>query len=137
MAEVVGVLSAGAGIASFLIQLKTGIETLQRAVKYNRNQVTGDLEHLSEDLETLRNLVKDLQDSQHNPLLGFIVRHCQRTFIDFETHLHKLLHIFRDENHQGTRRKSLRKILSIKLHAEDDINSIRKKVSNITEMLVM
>lgn len=136
MAEVVGVISAGAGIASFLIQVTSGIESLRRAIKYNRHEAVGHLEFLSADLETLQKLVSGLQNSRDNPLVGVIIRHCQQTWDEFDIVLNKLLQVFGDEKSQGTRRNPLRKIGMLSLNAEDDIKDLRGKVSSIIKMLI-
>lgn len=118
MAELLGVISACAGIASFLIEVASGLEKVTRTIKYNRNQAASDLQSLSADLGKLQQLVNGLPNSQQDTLVVFAVQRCQQTYTELESGLNKLSQVVDKEKHKGNRGINLRRWLSFTAEEE-------------------
>lgn len=135
MAELVGVLSAGTGIASFLFQVGTGIETIRKTISYNRHQASVDLESVAKDFEKLHKVLKDIQDSQNEALIAFATEQCQQTFTEVEAELGTLSQIFGHNKPPKSRLKSLKTQLMSK--AEDNVKSMKNKLHQIMQILFL
>lgn len=135
MAEIVGVVSAGTGIVSFLFQVGIGIKTIRRAISYNRHQAPVDLEAVAADLEILQSVLNDMKDFQYNVLVALAIESCRRMFTEIETELGKLSQVFGHNKSRKSRIKSLKTQLTLK--AEDNVKNIRKKVQEIMEKLFL
>lgn len=135
MAELVGVLSAGTGIASFLFQVGTGIETIRKTISYNRHQASVDLESVAADFEKLQKVIKDIQDSQNHALVALAIERCRQMFTEVETELDRLSQIFGNKKSPKSRLKSLKTQLMSK--AEDSVKKTRSKVQQIMETLLL
>jgi hypothetical protein len=133
MAEVLGAISAGTGIATFLVQVGKGIKTVRRAISYNRHQASVDLQSLEADLTNLHTVIEGLQTSQNNVLVTLAITKCQQTYTDIEPDLDRLTQIFGSDQSQS-RLKSLKKHLTFK--AEDNVRTMRTKVGRIVDSLI-
>lgn len=144
MAELIGVLSAGAGIASFLIQVGTGIETIRKTISYNRHQASVDLESIAVDFEKLKEMIKGIQDSQNSAedilasrnhaLIALIIEGCRQIFTEVEDELGKLSRIFGYKKTPKSRLASLKTQLMSK--AEENVKKMREKVRQIMDRLL-
>lgn len=135
MAEFVGVLSAGTGIASFLVQVGTGIETIRKTISYNRHQASVDLESVAAEFEKLQKMIEDIQDTQNDALIEFLIERCQQMFTEVEAELKRLSQIFAYNKSPKSRLKSLKTQLMSK--AEDSVKNMKNKVQQIMETLCL
>lgn len=135
MAELVGVLSAGTGIASFLFQVGMGIERIRKTISYNRHQASVDLESVAADFEKLQEVIKDIQDSRNHALIALAIERCRQMFAEVETELDRLSQIFGYKKSPKNRLISLKTQLMSK--AEDNVRNMRKKVQQIMETLLL
>lgn len=144
MAELIGVLSAGAGIASFLFQVGTVIETLRKTISYSRHQASVDLESLAVDFEKLQQVIKSIQDFQDNAediqgsrnhaLIALVIEGCRQMFAEVEDKLGKLNRIFGYKKTPKSRLTSLKTQLMSK--AEENVRKMREKLRQIMDRLL-
>lgn len=91
MAAVVGIVSAGVGIASFAAQTVVSINTLKDAYRYNQRNAPENIMGIIDYLEYLELVLKQVQPSEENPIVGHAIRSCQSTFTKVERALDSLL----------------------------------------------
>ncbi|BCS21477.1 ankyrin repeat domain-containing protein [Aspergillus puulaauensis] len=77
MAEVVGVVSAGVGIAAFIVQITGNISRLKEIRDYNQNKAGDEIEFLVRRLEFLQNVLVSLQSYEGNPIVDIAIKNCQ------------------------------------------------------------
>ena len=73
MAEVVGVVSAGVGIAAFIVQITGNISRLQEIRDYNQHKAGDEIGFLVRRLEFLRNVLLPLQLYEGNPVVDLAI----------------------------------------------------------------
>lgn len=133
MAEVVGLVSAGIGIAPFLLQLGAGIKKIRRTISYNRHQASVDLESVAADLERLQKSSKDIEDRSqdfHNDvLITLAIDLCQQWFAEIEVKLDRLSQIF------ATPKGRLSLKTQLMSNAEKSVKDIRVKAQEIMKTL--
>lgn len=144
MAELIGVLSAGAGIASFLLQVGTGIETIRKTISYNRHQASVDLESIAVEFEKLQEVIKGIQDSQNlakdrqdswkHTLIALSIDGCRQTFTEVEDELGRLSQMFEHKKTSKSRLALLKTQLMSK--AEENVKNMKKKVQQIRKNLL-
>lgn len=144
MAEFIGALSAGLGIASFLLQVGIGIETIRKTISYNRHQASVDLESIAVDFEKLQEVIKgiqvfqnnaeDIQGSRNHALIVLVIEGCRQMFTEVEVELGKLNRIFGYKKTPKSRLTSLKTQLMSK--AEENVRKMRQKVGQIMDRLL-
>lgn len=144
MAELIGVLSAGAGIASFLLQVGTGIETIRKTINYNRHQASVELESIAVEFEKLQEVIKGIQDSQNHvkdrqdswnhALIALSIEGCRQTFTEVEGELGRLSRIFEPKKSPKSRLALLKTQLMSR--AEENVRNMKSKVQQIRDRLL-
>jgi hypothetical protein len=135
MAEVVGLVSAGVGIAAFALQLASTIDTLHQICTINPSDVTKDLQSLSKKLEILHQFVLSLEPWEGCPPVHSMIDYVQSQYKDIEPALEELLAKFGDEN-GGQRRRWKRVKLVLSSHTKQ-IERIRQDINDITASLTL
>ncbi|KAJ5219968.1 hypothetical protein N7468_009172 [Penicillium chermesinum] len=97
MAELVGVISGGVGIASFALQISSNVNSLRRTYQYNRNKASQELEELAHRLEFLNLLLEDLQPFEGKPSVDLAIRSCQYIYHDMD----KALKLLQEKMHRA------------------------------------
>lgn len=77
MAEVIGVVSAGVGIAAFIVQITGNISRLKEIRDYNQNKAGNEIDFLVRRLEFLQNVLVPLQSYEGNPIVDIAIKNCQ------------------------------------------------------------
>ncbi|KAG8160641.1 hypothetical protein KVR01_008905 [Diaporthe batatas] len=135
MAELIGAISAGIGIASFALQVGKGINNVQKAIRYNRHHASADFESLESDLNNLYRLIEDLRGSQDSALVSSAVANCQHAYTELEPDLDRLTEAFGHVQSSKSSLRSLKRRLT--LHAEEHVKKLRAKVRQIEQLLIL
>lgn len=91
MAQALGVVSAGVGIASFAIQVVGRINDLKNTYRYNKQTFSVDLENLSRRLEVLQSTLCALQPLEGNPLIDLAIGNCWSIYSKADLALESLI----------------------------------------------
>jgi hypothetical protein len=91
MAEAIGFVSAGAGIASFTLQVFGSISALKATYQYNRRKAPQEVEDLTSHLEFVKLSLDHLQPYEGNPLVDHAIRSCRSIYDDVEKTLQSLI----------------------------------------------
>ncbi|CEO58358.1 hypothetical protein PMG11_03088 [Penicillium brasilianum] len=91
MAEAVGFVSAGVGIASFAVQVSSSIGAWKATYQYNREKAPQEVEDLTSHLEFVRLFLDHIQPYGGNPLVGHAIRSCRSVYNDVEKTIQLLL----------------------------------------------
>lgn len=134
MTEPLGAISAVVGIATFLVQIGKGIKIVRRAIHYNRNQASDDLQALEIDLNSLHKVIDALSAFQTDPLVTLAIAGCQQLYNDMEPDLDRLAQIFGSEKSAKSRLKSFK--MHTTLNAEDSVREVRSKLGQIVQALM-
>ncbi|KAH6892387.1 hypothetical protein B0T10DRAFT_537419 [Thelonectria olida] len=135
MAEVVGLVSAGVGIAAFALQLASTINKLHQICTLKPCEVTKDLHSLSKKLQILHQFVLSLKPWEGCPPVDAMINHVQSQYGDIELALEELLAKFGEENVDHRQRwKRIKLVLSS--HAKQ-IERIRQDINDITASLTL
>ncbi|KAL4866007.1 hypothetical protein BDV12DRAFT_210727 [Aspergillus spectabilis] len=90
MAEVVGVVSAGIGIAAFALQVKGTIERLRDSREYNKSKAGDELESLVRRLEVLRQILLFLETVQTSTMVDLAIENCQLAYSSVDITLQRV-----------------------------------------------
>lgn len=128
MAEAIGLASAGAGIASFAVQVFGSISALKATYQYNRKKAPQEVEELTSYLEFVKLSLDYLQPYEGDPLVDHAIRSCRSIYDDVEKTLQSLLEKTRTDS---ATRKSDWKL--VKLHLS---GQVRKQIEDIGNKLL-
>lgn len=134
MTEPLGAISAVAGIATFLVQVGKGIKIVRRAIHYNRNQASDDLQALDIDLNSLHKVIDALSAFETDPLVALAIAGCQQSYNEMEPDLDRLAQIFGSDKSAKSRLKSFKRRTT--LNAEDSVKELRTKIGQIVQALM-
>ncbi|KAL3468596.1 hypothetical protein BJX64DRAFT_295762 [Aspergillus heterothallicus] len=124
MAEVVGVVSAGVGIAAFLLEVTRTIKRLRSASKFNRDNAGVEVEFIIRRLEVLEQVLLSLKDVSGTTALGLAIDNCCSAYKDIDITLQQVIerliqfrgHRWRIGKHTGRTKEDLseaRKMLDV------------------------
>ncbi|KAH8892284.1 ankyrin [Thozetella sp. PMI_491] len=126
MAELVGVVSAGFGIASFALQVAGTIDAIR---KIKSGKVIEDLAIVAERLEHLNVTLAYLSSTDRHPAVDRAAEFCQRRYARIDAALAKILKkLPGDSPHPGRRLKQLKLAWSYK---EDEAIGLRDEINAI------
>ncbi|KAJ0416246.1 hypothetical protein BJY00DRAFT_317017 [Aspergillus carlsbadensis] len=91
MAEVVGVVSAGIGIAAFVVQITSTIERLKTAYEFNQSKASAELDDIVRRLEVLREILLSLGEIQGPRFVELAINNCQLAYSRAETALQQVV----------------------------------------------
>ncbi|RAO70065.1 uncharacterized protein BHQ10_006077 [Talaromyces amestolkiae] len=128
MAEIVGIVSAGVGIASFAAQVFGSIKTLKDVYEYNQKKAPENLDKIVDRLEFLKLVLEKLEPYEGNPIVDRALRSCQSIFRNVEEALDVLL--------QKVNRKSPGKKANRKPAKFQVSEKIREQIDEIRSELV-
>jgi hypothetical protein len=129
MAEVLGIVSAGVGIAAFVLQITGRINALQEACKFDQGKAVGELSCLSDRLEALRQTLLYIKAFEGHPIVALTIRNCSMTYSGVDVALKRLLAKFPDEPTDRRRRwKSIKSVIS--RGGKEEIKEIREKITD-------
>ncbi|KAL2825876.1 hypothetical protein BJY01DRAFT_256150 [Aspergillus pseudoustus] len=112
MAEIVGVVSAGFGLAGFIVQITESIGRLREARVFIRQKAPGEVELLIGRLEYLRQILLSLDDFEGHRIVDLAIDHCQLVYSSVD---HTLQTIFeRLSNIEDNKWKVTRKSVDLK-----------------------
>lgn len=133
MADAIGL---SIGIASFVLQVASGIEKLRSTIKYNETQAPKDLASLCARLEILQGILNNLGTSQADPIATLILTECQRTYEGLDTQMIRVLEHFPPKSAPGRQplRSKVRKNLG---DNRANIEALKTEVSRITQLLML
>lgn len=134
MAEAVGFVSAGVGIASFAVQVSSSISALKATYQYNREKAPQEVEDLTGHLEFVKLFLDHLQPYGGNPLVGHAIRSCRSVYDDVE----KTIQLLLEKINPGTvTRKSDWKAVKFLLSGQvrKQIEDIEMKLLRVTLLL--
>jgi len=127
MAEVVGLVSAGVGLASFTLQVSDKLRALQR-IKHV------EVELLSGRLEVLRGMLDSLQPFEENPAVSAAIRRSQQLYCHAEDELEKLLLKLPKDVVEGKQRFKMLK-LALSGQVEKKLQGIRSYINDLISLL--
>ncbi|KAL2797411.1 hypothetical protein BJX66DRAFT_335031 [Aspergillus keveii] len=78
MAEIVGVVSAGIGLAAFVVQVSGNIGRLRETPDSVQNKAAPEVELLTGRLEFLRQILLSLDDFQGHKIVDLAIGHCSK-----------------------------------------------------------
>lgn len=127
MAEVVGLVSAGVGLASFSLQVSDKLRALRRIKDV-------DVELLSRRLEVLQGMLASLEPFEEHPAVGAMIRPLHQLYSLAESELEKLLAKFPKDIADGKRRVKMLK-LALRNQVEKKLQIIRGYINELISML--
>lgn len=133
MADAVGLI---VGVASFVVQVATGVENLRSTIEYNRTQAQEDLASLCARLELLHLVLDTLQNSQPNPRASSILARCRHEYDEFNAQLNKFLERFTPKI-SSKRQPLMTKARKTLADNREKIESLKMTVSGIIELLML
>jgi hypothetical protein len=80
MAEIVGVVSAGIGLAAFVVQISGNLGRLRETRDFVPNKAAAEVGFLIGRLEFLRQILLSLDDFQGHRIVELAISHCQFVF---------------------------------------------------------
>lgn len=133
MADAIGL---GIGMASFVLQVASGIKKLRSTINYNKTQAPQDLASLCTYLELLLEILKTMQTSQASSLASSILTECHRTYEGLDAQLNKVLERFPPKSVPGRQhlRSKIRNTLS---DNRAIIEAIQTEVFRLTQFLIL
>ena len=136
MAELLGAVSAGIGIAAFAIQLASKINTLRELCAVTPDEVRAELKDLADRLELFRSHLVALEPLEHHPALNPAIQLTSQRFGIVERLLEKLQLKFPSdpENGRGNHRQRMKLIVS-RQQIEDRIEKARQHVNDMSHDL--
>ncbi|KAL7622449.1 hypothetical protein AAE478_007954 [Parahypoxylon ruwenzoriense] len=127
MAELLGVISAGFGIASFALQISGTIQALRRI---KNGEAAEDLNLLSDRLEILHDILHRLEAFEEHSAVSATIKHCQQRYSRIEGVLAKLLAKFPgDATDPKYRLKRLK--IALSRQVREDVRDIRDSVNDV------
>ncbi|KAL3478303.1 hypothetical protein BJX99DRAFT_224615 [Aspergillus californicus] len=90
MAEVVGFVSAGVGIAAFVLQITDSIKQLREIRNYVQTKAAGDIESIVGRLEVLQQILNSLQGYQGHRAVDVAIGGCQLEYSRVDTIIQRL-----------------------------------------------
>lgn len=99
MAEVVGVVSAGIGLAAFALQVADKIERLKDLRQFNKGQAEEELEFLIQRLEVLRANLLSFETVQRSSAVDRAVSNCQLAYSSVDDILQRATRKLTRSNH--------------------------------------
>jgi hypothetical protein len=90
MAEVVGIVSAGIGIAAFVVQITSTIDRLKTAYEFNQSKANVELDVIVRRLEVLREILLSLEQIQGPRFVELAINNCQLTYSRADTALQQV-----------------------------------------------
>lgn len=127
MAEVVGLVSAGVGLASFSLQVSDKLRALRRIKDV-------DMELLSGRLEVLQGMLASLEPFEEHPAVSAMIRPLQQLYSLAESELENLLAKFPKGIADGKRRVKMLK-LALYNQVEKKLQIIRGYINELISML--
>jgi hypothetical protein len=87
MAEVAGVVSAGIGIAVFVVKITSTIDRLKTAYEFNQSKANVELDVIVRRLEVLREIQLCLEEIQAPRSVELTINNCQLEYSKADTAL--------------------------------------------------
>ena len=134
MAELLGIVSAGVGIAAFALQITGSIDALREVRKFNQGKAAGELSCLSGRLETLRQVLLYIKAFEGHPIVDLMISNCSVTYSGVDVALKRLLAKFPDESTDRRHRWKLIKLV-LSREVKEEIKEIREKITDVTNDL--
>ncbi|KAL4798546.1 hypothetical protein BDV19DRAFT_396470 [Aspergillus venezuelensis] len=129
MAEVVGVVSAGIGIATFALQVNGTIKQLRDIRSYAKGQAGDDVVALVGRLEMLRLILLSIDSRQPSATIDLAVHNCQSAYSKVDTALQQLN--LKLAKSAGSGLRGFRHIASIK----NDIHDVGRRLDYVIQDL--
>jgi hypothetical protein len=85
MAEIVGIVSAGIGLAAFVVQVSGNIGRLRETRDFVQNKAAPEVGLLTGRLEFLRQILLSLDDFQGHKFVDLAIGHCQLVYSRVDT----------------------------------------------------
>lgn len=128
MAEVVGVVSAGIGVAAFIVQITGNISRLKEIRDYNQHKAGDEIEFLVRRLEFLQNVLVPLQSYEGNPVVDIAIKNCQLEYSRVDDILQRVAEtIYRAQAERSKKWKTLVKPPEIK----KDLNIAKERITGV------
>ncbi|KAL4736627.1 hypothetical protein BDV11DRAFT_10110 [Aspergillus similis] len=90
MAEVVGMVSAGIGVAAFALQVSDTIRRLRDIREYNKSKAGEELMSLDRSLEGLREILLSLETGQTSRQVDLAIENCQLEYSSIDIALQQI-----------------------------------------------
>ncbi|RBA19200.1 hypothetical protein FPRO05_10129 [Fusarium proliferatum] len=133
MAEVVGFVSAGIGVAAFALQVSSGIRAL-RQLQLKPEEAHREVTILIEKLTILHQVVSSLKAWEQYQPVDEIISHVQRRYEDIEPILRDISEKYQISGERHRRHwKRVRSFLSE--HPKEQIRGIRENINDIIMIL--
>lgn len=134
MAELLGVISAGIGIAAFALQIASSIHALRDISASQPPEVTQDLGLLAGRLQIVYEELQILQPSENLPGVNGMVSHCHDRYCPIKLQLDKLSDKFSSQvAGRGSRWKRLKLVRWREV--KDQIKEIESRINDIIHVL--
>lgn len=116
MAEIVGVVSAGIGVAAFALQISETIRRLRDIREYGKNKASAELKSLDRRLERLRKILLFLETVQTSRMVDLAIEDCQLEYSSVDDTLQRMSEKL---SHLGKKLQSARHSEGIKNQLRD------------------
>ncbi|CEL00650.1 hypothetical protein ASPCAL00248 [Aspergillus calidoustus] len=131
MAEIIGVVSAGFGIAAFAVQITDTVRGLRGASGFIHNKARGELELLIRRLEALRKSLLSLEHVQSSSSVEQAVTNCQLAYSSVDVILQDVTQKL--SRLQGSKLKLARHTTSI----AEQLRAARERLDSVIEDLTL
>ncbi|KAJ0421512.1 hypothetical protein BJY00DRAFT_109793 [Aspergillus carlsbadensis] len=125
MAEIIGVVSAGIGLAAFVVQISGNIRRLRETRDFVQNKAAAEVGELIGRLEFLRQILLSLDDFQGHKIVELAIGHCQLVYSSVDATVDKVVE--RLSKIEGSKLSAVRKAGDLK----DEVAAASEKVDFI------
>ncbi|KAL3444406.1 hypothetical protein BJX65DRAFT_173999 [Aspergillus insuetus] len=129
MAEIVGVVSAGIGLAAFVVQISGNIGRLRETRDFVQNKAAAEVKLLTGRLEFLRQILLSLNDFQGHKIVEHAIGHCQLVYSSVDATVDRI--VDRLSKTESSKLSTVRKARDLK----DEVMAASEKVDFITNEL--
>ncbi|CEL11003.1 hypothetical protein ASPCAL14110 [Aspergillus calidoustus] len=129
MAEIVGVVSAGIGLAAFVVQISGNLGRLRQTRDFVPNKAAAEVGFLIGRLEFLCQILLSLDDFQGHRIVELAISHCQFVYSSVEATVDRI--VVRLSKIEGSKMSAVRKAGDLK----DEISVASEKVDFIINEL--
>ncbi|KAH9893058.1 hypothetical protein F4778DRAFT_749463 [Xylariomycetidae sp. FL2044] len=133
MADPLSISSALVGICSFAIQVNSGVNSLRKIRRFNRDEAANEIKTLSNQLGTLHTVLESLESTDQNPTTKAIVEQCAEIYARVDQVHSRIALRLNDTQSRGNSWKSAR--LSFSSEVKEAIDDIDKKLLRVIMML--